>query len=843
MTTPNRRNKHKCLTLSYCISEISKILSAKLLQQGDDVLIENLLTDSRKLLFPESSLFFALPGHSRSGASFIKPLYEKGVRNFVTDERRAAHDNLLFPDANFLQVPDVLDALQRLAGYHRHQFTFPVIGITGSNGKTVVKEWLNQLLAEEYNIVRSPKSYNSQVGVPLSLWRMNESNDLGIFESGISRPGEMHQLQKMIDPEIGLITFIGSAHSEGFTGIDQKINEKLQLFTNSRQLVYCSDDENISKTVNGLFSVCNPFLNKFSWGKKPSADLFVKQTVTTDGAARITCFYKEEEFSFSIPFTDEASVNNALTCCCILLIMNIGTAQIKERMMHLRPLEMRLEMKQGINNCSVINDAYSADLNSIGIALDFLEQQKHHQKRTVILSDVPAADRDQPGLYKKIAAALSQKKIHRFIGIGQRIAEHRALFSSVTDSLFFDSTETFIQEIPSLDFHNETILLKGARVFRFEKISNALEHKVHETLLEINLNALRHNLKVYRQHIGNDVKVMAMVKAFSYGSGSFEIANLLQHTGVDYLAVAYADEGADLRRSGITLPVMVMNTEVSGFESIIKYSLEPEIYSFNMLNEFRAFLQQKKRADYPVHIKIDTGMHRLGFEEKDIDALCSTLTEGNAFKIISVFSHLAAGDAPAHDDFTKRQAVIFTVAADKIRDTLGYDFIRHVANSSAIYRHPGLQMDMVRIGIGLYGVDASPEMQHRLQHVTTLRTTISQIKNVQKGESIGYSRNGIALQDSRIATVQIGYADGYPRILSNGKGKMLVNGSSAPVIGNICMDMTMLDITGLEAEEGDDVIVFGELPSVTDVAGWADTISYEILTNISQRVKRVYFEE
>ncbi|MEJ7611485.1 MAG: bifunctional UDP-N-acetylmuramoyl-tripeptide:D-alanyl-D-alanine ligase/alanine racemase [Ferruginibacter sp.] len=693
--------------MSYFISEIKNIISADLLMQGDDALIENLLTDSRKLLFPESSLFFALQGEGRSGASFIKALYDKGVRNFVTDTRRNEKDNAPYAGANFLIVPNVLKALQQLAGYHRHQFKIPVIGITGSNGKTIVKEWLNQILAETFNIVRSPKSYNSQVGVPLSLWRMNESNELGIFESGISRPGEMQHLQEMIDPEIGVVTFIGSAHAEGFTGKEQKIHEKLQLFTNSKQLVFCSDDETIVNAVNAFSQTENTGIKKFSWGRNPGADLLVTQIKKKEGLSEISCSFDERVFTFSIPFTDEASVNNCLACCCILLILKIDTGVITERMLQLRPVEMRLEMKQGINNCSVINDGYSADLNSLGIALDFLEQQKHHKKRTVILSDVPAAAKEVPALYKKIAAALSQKNIYRFIGIGPLLAEHRDLFSGVADTVFYDSTESFIPEIPALDFHNETILLKGARVFRFEKISNALEHKVHETLLEINLNALRHNLKVYRQHIGNDVKVMAMVKAFSYGSGSFEIANLLQHAGVEYLAVAYADEGADLRRSGITLPLMVMNTEPSGFESILKYSLEPEIYSFNILNEFRAFLSHKNITQYPVHIKIDTGMHRLGFEENDMEALCSTLAEDNSFKIISVFSHLAASDAAAHDDFTEQQAGIFNRAADKIKTFLGYDFIRHVANSSAIFRHPGLQMDMVRIGIG-FTADASP---------------------------------------------------------------------------------------------------------------------------------------
>ena len=829
--------------MSYHISNIADIISATYLQRGSNAFIENLLTDSRKLLFPESSLFFALPGSGRNGTSFIKPLYDKGVRNFVADKSFSPEQAQHFPDANILIVNDVLQSLQQLAAYHRHQFTYPVIGITGSNGKTIVKEWLNQLLGEEYNIVRSPKSYNSQVGVPLSVWRMNESNTLGIFESGISQAGEMAQLQKIIDPELGIVTFIGSAHAEGFESTEQKIREKLLLFKNTQLLIYDLDDERLAVAVADFQASQNEHLKTFTKSRVQGADLFVKQINREEEHTVINCVHHGNEFIFSIPFTDDASVNNALTCCCVLLVLNIPVQQIKERMPHLRPLEMRLEMKQGINNCTVINDGYSADLNSLSIALDFLEQQQQHEKRTVILSDLLQSGKDADKLYKKVANVLSQKNIYRFIGIGPGITAHANAFEGLQGALFFESTESFIAQIPALHFEDETILLKGARIFRFEKISSLLEYKVHETLLEINLNALRHNLKVYREQLLPGVRIMAMVKAFSYGSGSYEIASLMQHAGVEYLAVAYADEGADLRRNGIKLPVMVMNTEESGFESILKYNLEPEIYSFNILHAFKDYLQQHGRNQYPVHIKIDTGMHRLGFEAYDIKQLCEVLKNEAAFKIVSVFSHLAGSDSDAHDDFTIQQARLYHDAADKIQQALGYDFIKHLSNSSAIYRHPQLQMGMVRLGIGLYGVDASPAMQHKLQHVTTLRTTISQIRHVKAGESIGYSRKGVVQQDSVIATVRIGYADGYPRILSNGRGKMLVAGNPAPVIGNVCMDMTMLDITGIDADEGDDVIVFGEEPSVTDVAGWADTISYEILTNISQRVKRVYFEE
>ncbi len=829
--------------MSYTISQIAKIIHADILQKGEDVLIENLLTDSRKLLFTESSLFFALNGMGRNGSFFIKSLYEKGLRNFVVNKDFTVQDILHFPNANFLEVKDVLQSLQDLVIFHRHNFTYPVIGITGSNGKTIVKEWLTQLLSDEYNIVRNIKSYNSQTGVPLSVWRMNEGHSLGIFESGISQPGEMHLLQKIIDPEIGIVTFIGSAHAEGFTSLQQKIQQKLQLFANSKILIYNADDNMLSAEIDDFIKHTNNQLKTFTWGKMPQATVFVKEIISKQKLTEITVVFDKKQFTFSIPFTDDAAINNALTCSCAMLYLKISIENIIQKMNTLRIVEMRLELKQGINNCSIINDAYSADLQSLGIALDFLAQQNQHETRTVILSDVLQTGNEAKDLYNKIATLLKQKNIQQLIGIGTEISANATLFSSIKTTYFYESTDAFLSDLSNHHFHNEIILLKAARIFQFEKISNALEQKFHETKMEVNLNALRHNLNVYRQMLQPGVKMMAMVKAFSYGSGSFEISNVLQHAGVDYLAVAYTDEGVDIRNAGISLPIMVMNCEPSGFENLVKHQLEPELYSFKILHAFISFLTQKNIQHYPAHIKIDTGMHRLGFDENDIDALGNILKENKTIKVCAVFSHLAGSDAADHDHFTQQQTALFLHAANKIETIIGYNFIRHISNSSAIYRHPHLQMNMVRLGIGLYGIDSTPEVQHRLQNVTTLKTTIAQIKNLKKGETIGYSRKGIATKDMRTATVRIGYADGYPRILSNGKGKMMINGNPAPVIGNICMDMTMLDITDMEANEGDEVIVFGEEPTVSNVAKWADTISYEILTNISQRVKRIYFEE
>ncbi|MES2430674.1 MAG: bifunctional UDP-N-acetylmuramoyl-tripeptide:D-alanyl-D-alanine ligase/alanine racemase [Bacteroidota bacterium] len=828
------------------ISTISSIIKANLPEIQNDGFIEHLLLDSRKLLFPASTLFFALDGPRRKGAMFVKELYNKGVRNFAVGIDFTKEEIDLYPEANFLQVKNVLNALHLLVADHRSQFKIPVIGITGSNGKTIVKEWLNQLLHEDFNIVRNPKSYNSQIGVPLSVWQINEQHTLGIFEAGISQPDEMHCLQKIIDPTVGIFTNIGEAHNEGFLNIRQKINEKLKLFIHCDLLIYCADNPDVNEAVAAFANNVrtDKKLQLFSWSKKSAAALQITSVEQINNEHTIiNAIHENAAVSCEIPFTDDASIENAITCWCYLLYLGIDNTTIAQRMLQLRNVEMRLELKQGINNCSVINDSYSADINSLTIALDFLSQQQQHPSRTLILSDILQSGKSSGSLYTDVASILKQKNINRFIGIGPEISKHASAFSDIPQHFFFSSTNDFKQQFHSLHFFNETILLKGARVFEFEQISHLLEQKVHQTVLEINLNAITHNLKFYQSQLNYGVKVMAMVKAFSYGSGGFEIANLLQFHKVDSLAVAYTDEGVELRKAGITLPIMVMNAEESTFDIMVQYNLEPELFSFNMLDTFKKYLEQSGINYYPVHIKIDTGMHRLGFEKNEIDKLGDILQQSPTFKIQSVFSHLAASDADVHNTFTAVQSEAFLQSCQILQNKLDYSFIKHIANTSAIHRHKTLQLDMVRLGIGLYGVDNSEHVQQQLKNVTTLKTTISQIKKVKEGESVGYSRKGIALKDSVIATVRIGYADGYPRGLSNGVGKMLVNKQLAPVIGNVCMDMTMLDVTGMNVDEGDDVIVFGEALPVNHLAEWAGSIPYEILTGISQRVKRVYFEE
>lgn len=802
--------------------------------------VDELVIDSRKINLPQASLFFGLKGPRQSGHHFFDDAYHKGVRYFVASE---AIDPNSYPGAVFITVPDALAALQTIATVHRHQFSYPVIGITGSNGKTIVKEWLFQLLNNDYNIVRSPKSYNSQVGVPLSVWQMQDRNNLAIFEAGISQPGEMSRLQEIIDPEIGIFTFAGEAHAEGFASKQQKIAEKLLLFANSKSLFYCADEKDLHHAVQIFKETSKQQLELFSWGKAEGNFLQIQSTKIDSAGTQVACIVQNTAHDFFIPFTDEASLHNGITCIALLFFLQISPAQIQERLLLLRKVEMRLELKQGINNCSLINDSYSADLNSLGIALNFLEQQKQHARRTVILSDFFESGLQEGQLYGKIASMLKQRNLFRFVGIGPGIARHAHLFTAVGATHFYPDSQHFLQDLSNLHLSEETILLKGARVFQFEKISKRLEQKLHQTFLEIDLTALRHNINMYRNLLQPGVKMMCMVKAFSYGSGSFEIAGLLQHAGVDYLGVAYADEGVELRNAGIRLPIMVMNTEAAGFENIIHYSLEPELYSFKILHDFKEFLQEKSITNYPVHIKVDTGMNRLGFEPEDIVQLSAVLQAAGTFKVLSVFSHLAGGGEVMHDAFTLQQATLLQQAADTLQNKLGYSFLRHIANTGAIGRHPHLQMNMVRLGIGMYGVDADAALQARLRNVTTLKTSISQIKHIKKGESVGYSRTAVADADKVIATVRIGYADGYPRLLSNGIGAMLVNGQLAPVMGRVCMDMTMLDITGITAAEEDEVIVFGDGLPVHTLAAWAQTIEYEILTNISGRVRRVYYEE
>jgi alanine racemase len=823
------------------MNEVVKVTAAELVENDPDhALISELLTDSRKLADPPHSLFFAIRGDRNNGHNFIPDLYEAGVRNFVVEEGYIIPDNI---KANFIRTELPLRAMQQVAAHHRKSFKFPVIGITGSNGKTIVKEWLYQLLREDYHIVRSPKSYNSQVGVPLSVWQMSTEHNLGIFEAGISMPGEMKCLHDIILPEIGVFLNIGEAHDENFNSETDKIQEKLQLFEGADQLVYCKDYVGIHEeiTTGNLASK----LKFFTWSRKTKADLQVGRIARKEHEAEIQGIYKNQFLTIRIPFSDDASIENAISCWALLLLLEVEPEVIRQRMELLSPVAMRLEMKEGLNNCSIINDSYNSDIGSLTIALDFLNQQKQHPRRTLILSDILQSGKDENSLYRQVNDLLTQKQVDRLIGIGPAISRQQNAFT--IDAKFFNGTDEFLQDLSYSAFVNETVLIKGARSFGFERISKALQQKAHETVLEINLNAVVHNLNLFRSRLKKDTKLMVMVKAFSYGSGSFEIANTLQFHRADYLAVAYADEGVQLRKSGITLPIMVMNPEEQSFDAMISYRLEPEIYSFRILNKFTDVL--RRRGDIPagtripVHLEFDTGMKRLGFEEEELNELIIRLKNNKHLKVVSVFSHMVASDETLHDAFTRDQIERFRRMSEMIQSHLSYPVMRHLLNSSGILRFPEAQFEMVRLGIGLHGIASSPQEQRQLQMVATLKTTISQIRQVKAGETIGYSRKGVAAKDMTLATVGIGYADGFNRRLGNSVGKMLVMGQFAPVVGSVCMDMTMIDITGIPAREGTEVIVFGSEYSILDIAKQVDTIPYEVLTAVSDRVKRVYFHE
>ena len=814
----------------------------------NDIVVEELVIDTRKMAEPEKSLFIAIKTNVRDGHSFIETAYEKGVRNFLIDEDI---DVSKYPGSNFIKVNDTLSALQQMTGSYRMLFNIPVIGITGSNGKTVVKEWLYQLLEESYNTIRNPKSYNSQIGVPLSAWLIEEDHRLGIFEAGISQPDEMVKLERIIQPTIGVFTNIGEAHSEGFLNITQKINEKLILFRHVGQLVFCKDYPELNELISQYaHRVRNHTgeepLQLFTWSRKTDADVLVKEVTVVESKTIIKALYHDEEIQIIIPFTDPASIENAIHCWCIMILLGIRQHVIAERMIRLQPVSMRLELRHGINDCTIINDSYNSDMTSLLIALNYLEQQKQHQHHTVILSDMLQIARPDAELYEEVAEHINRRQIKRFIGIGPALYKHKSFFreNKKLRSIFFKSTEDFLKKFHHITFDNEAILLKGARAFRFEKIDMLLQQQVHQTVLSINLSSLTHNLNIFRSKLKPGVKVMAMVKAFSYGSGSFEIAHLLQFSGVDYLSVAYTDEGIALRKAGITMPIMVMSPDAISFDRMIAWKLEPEIYNIRSLELFTGIAKTLQVKSYPVHIKLDTGMHRLGFMPHELEALMEHCDNNPHVQIASVFSHLAASEDPSLDSFTEHQREQFEQMSHALTMRLPYKPLRHICNSAAIARHPEMHYDMVRLGLGLYGIDGSKSLQKDLKQISTLKTTIAQIKTIPAGETIGYGRKGHADKEMRIATICIGYADGYPRALGNGKAYVLIHNKPARLVGVVCMDMCMVDITDIpEAQEGDDVIVFGPQLPLLKLAEWADTIPYEMMTGISQRVKRVYENE
>ncbi|MBI1224967.1 MAG: bifunctional UDP-N-acetylmuramoyl-tripeptide:D-alanyl-D-alanine ligase/alanine racemase [Bacteroidetes bacterium] len=851
--------------MRYPVQQIAEITGGQFLGAAPNTsqphtVIEHLLLDSRQVIFPASSLYIALQGRRHDGHEFLRELYESGVRNFLVSKLPAqtAH----FPQANFILVKNTQIAFQTLATWHRQQFSLPIIGITGSNGKTIVKEWLFQLLYEDFHIVRSPKSYNSQTGVPLSVLQITEEHQLGIFEAGISQPGEMEKLERILAPSIGIFTNIGEAHQEGFPDLETKVQEKLILFKNCKKLVYCVDNELVAEQVEANLKGKNQQILTWSALGKP-ADFQVIAKHQTDHSTQMEVIWDKhsgQKASIIVPFTDAASLENATHCWVLLHHLGIADELIAERMARLEPVAMRLELKEGLNGCTIINDSYNSDLTSLGIALNFLEQQGKKLSRTLILSDILQSGQAAAQLYGTVARLLVEKRIDRLIGIGKKVAYLKKILPMDFDARFYQTTQAFLEDFPQLIFRDEVVLLKGARQFEFERIANQLAIKFHKTVLEVNLGALLNNLRVYQSQLGPGTKMMVMVKAGAYGSGSSEVAKLLEFQNVDYLGVAYADEGVELRKAGIQLPIMVMNPEEATFEALLRYRLEPEIYSLGLLRNFHDFLKSQnleensaetkpetKLLPQSIHLKLDTGMHRLGFEEQDLDELLQLLLPADGlafFTVKTIFSHLAASEANEHDDFTKEQFTRFQRMYDQLTAGMGYFPIRHILNSGGIVRFPEHQMEMVRLGIGLYGLDSSGLLQSRLQTVNTLKATISQIKNVGMGETVGYGRLGKALRPMRIATLSLGYADGLLRRAGNGQFSVLINGHRAPIIGNVCMDMTMADVTDIPtAQEGDAAIIFGKDLPVQMLAASLGTIPYEIFTTISERVKRVYIQE
>ncbi|GAB3790090.1 bifunctional UDP-N-acetylmuramoyl-tripeptide:D-alanyl-D-alanine ligase/alanine racemase [Spirosoma horti] len=830
-------------------------------------------TDSRQVTGPVTdarsaeSVFFAIQGEHHDGHAFIGDLYRKGIRQFVversalTAERR--NELAAYTDAQFIEVDSSLHKLQTLAAEYRRQFRIPIIGITGSNGKTIVKEWLAQLLdrgfsSEGFVVAKSPKSYNSQLGVPLSVHTLTEGDTLGIFEAGISKAQEMQALEAIIRPTIGIFTNIGTAHDEGFRTRKQKVAEKLRLFIHANTLIYSADYTDIDEEVNMLLKAVNPDMRLITWS-------LTGQPATYQGLMQGNQLSLNKEskngLSLTLPFTDPASLENLMHCLVTMLTLRPwDTAELQTRLNRLRPVSMRLEQKEGINNCVLIDDSYNNDVVGLQLALRFLNQQRTRSRRVVILSDVLQSGQPEAELYQQVGELIRASEVEQFIGVGPVVSRNAHFFA--TNSLFYATTEEFLTRFVFSDLRDSTVLVKGARPFSFERIVHRLERKVHGTVLEINLDALTHNLNYYRERIArnedassrtSDTKLMVMVKAFAYGSGSAEVAQLLQFHRVDYLAVAYADEGVSLRQNGVDLPIMVMNPAPETFATLLEYKLEPELYSLRMLLEWGSYIREQSEpvagkpaagpAVYPIHLKIDTGMHRLGFLESETPAVADYLIHNPALRVATVFSHLVGADDAQFNSFSELQYASFIRSTTVLESALGYRPTRHLLNSAGIVRFPEYKLDMVRLGIGLYGVEAAQIDQAALQPVGTLRTVISQIKTVRAGESVGYSRRGVLDHDARIATLAIGYADGYDRRLGNGIGEVWVNGTRCPTVGNVCMDMTMIDVTAASASEGDEVIIFGPDLPITELSQRIGTIPYEILTGVSERVKRVFFKE
>ena len=841
--------------MNYTIEKVTTLIGAH--RYGNNAaVIDHLLTDSRSLCFPETTLFFAIKTKVGDGHLYISDLYRRGVRCFVVEQLPDKWE-AIYPKANFLKVIGTREALQRLAERHREEFNIPIVGITGSNGKTIVKEWLYQILSRESMVVtRSPRSYNSQIGVPLSVWLLNEQTTVGIFEAGISKMGEMQALQSIIQPTIGVLTNLGSAHRENFPTQEAKCKEKLQLFHDTEAVVYPMDDELVWRCISQY-----AYRGKqLSWStKNPRATFYAKDIFcdSTEGAfqTRITYIYEGKQDHYTIPFIDEASIQNSITCAVVARYLGVDAPTLAAGMQKLEPVAMRLEVKEGQHGCTLINDSYNSDFNSIDIALDFMNRRPDHRgrRRTMILSDIEQSGKEPHELYQRVVELAVKRGIERIIGVGPQLSRvTRDLQRILPDVVCFLTTDELMSSQLFRNLHDEVILIKGAREFGFDHITDNLVQKVHETTLEVSLGALVDNLNYYRSLMKPDSKLVCMIKADAYGAGAVEIAKTLQDHRVEYLAVAVADEGVELRKNGITANIMVMNPEMSSFKTLFDYKLEPEVYSFRILDALIHEAQKEGITEFPVHIKFDTGMHRLGFNvseysdnsefSDDIPELIARLKSQNAIIPRSMFSHFVGADSDGLNDFSAHQFALYESAATRLQAAFSHHIIRHMDNSAGIEHFPERQMDMCRLGIGLYGV-APYTSPSPLKTVSTLKTTILQLRHVKAGDSVGYSRKTILERDSIIGAIPIGYADGLNRHLGNRHGYCLVNGQKAEYVGNICMDVAMIDVTDIDCHEGDSVEIFGDNLPVTSLSDTIDTIPYEVLTSISNRVKRVYYQD
>lgn len=829
--------------MTYTIEKVTTLIGAR--RYGNrEARIGFILTDSRSLCFPEETLFFALRSERNDGHHYLSELYRRGVKNFVVTEVPDDYATA-YADANFLRVVNALEALQRLVERHRDEFDIPIVGITGSNGKTMVKEWLYQLLSSDMYVTRSPRSYNSQIGVPLSVWLMNEQTRVGVFEAGISQPGEMLALHDIIQPTIAVLTNIGEAHQKNFKSKEEKCREKLMLFHDARSIVYNADDEIVAKCVAALPEPVGHFKQEhLAWSAKDrNVAMYIKVIEKKETATTVTYVFKGEENWYSIPFIDDASISNSIICAIVALHLGMKSAVLDERMQQLEHVAMRLEVKEGRRGCTLINDSYNSDINSLDIALDFMNRRPDHKgrRRTLVLSDIFQSGEAPEELYQEVSNLCLERGVEKFIGIGPMLMQYGSLIG-VPEKHFYPGVEQFVHSPEFHDLHDEVILVKGARRFGFDQITELLVQKVHETILEVHLNAVVENLNYYRSFMKPDTKLVCMIKADAYGAGSVEIAKTLQDHRVDYLAVAVADEGVTLRKNGITSNIMIMNPEMTAFKTMFDYDLEPEVYSFRLLDALIKAAEKEGITDYPVHIKLDTGMRRLGFDpEADMERLIERLKHQSAIIPRSVFSHFVGSDSNEFDAFSARQFALFDAGSRQLQAAFDHKILRHIDNSAGIEHFPERQLDMCRLGLGLYGIN--PLNNAILNNVSTLKTTILQLRQVKAGDSIGYSRRTVLDHDSLIAAIPIGYADGLNRRLGNRRGYCLVNGQRAEYVGNICMDVCMIDVTGIDCHEGDSVEIFGDNLPVTVLSDLLETIPYEVLTGVSTRVKHVYFQD